>query len=421
MSFGQSKVDGWCLSKKAFHRRSKSIAGLRPVTGEEVIAGTDGVAGRKAHGGAVARVQRRGVSSPRDALKSDSFIQTVTSQTRKNELKSDQIHEKSQPGLLPLLFWSIQSAQKDHLEVSSILFSSLTVTIGDLFRQYFDEFQAILFKCLQDENSNSDGVAALNAVDFFIELIHDASKVIKYPEIIPNVLNFSRQCLTWVKAIVQFSLEVYSSLKLNSSTHHQTIQIISGLVKYKFSSIKKHEVIIQIFEFATLSSQSVDQKFRGSPYQIAKFLQPEIISNNENVIPSILNALDSDEVDKRHYYASTAFREHIDEEFLLFLGSWMVQLIVVIQPSKRMLQEACLYAIGLVAARTQQTFCIHVERVLELMKSFMVLPNDGDLHPWTRATKQMGEMTMATADHGGFDMSWSEWLRDPVKCLMYTL
>ncbi|KAF5813829.1 putative importin-beta domain, importin beta family [Helianthus annuus] len=418
------------------------------------------------------------------------------------------------PDLLPFLFQCSQSPQEDHREVALILFSSLTETIGDSFRPYFADLQALLLKCLQDETSNNVRVAALKAVGSFIEFTHDAAEVIKFREFIPSILNVSRQCIASgdedvaiiafeifdeliespapllgdsVKAIVQFSLEVCSSPNLDSSTRHQAIQIISWLAKYKSSSLKKHSLIIPIlqvlcplltesanreegdddlapdraaaevldtmslklpkhvfppvFEFASLSSQSVDPKFREASVtvlgvvsegclelmkeklgpvlhivlgglrdpeqvvrgassfalgQFAEYLQPEIISHYESVLPCILNAIEdsSDDVKEKSYYALAAFCENMGEEILPFLDSLMGKLFAALQTSKRMLQETCMSAIGSVASAAEQAFLPYAECVLELMKNFMVLTSDEDLRSRARATELVGIVAM---------------------------
>ncbi|KAM1113989.1 hypothetical protein FF1_046650 [Malus domestica] len=66
-------------------------------------------------------------------------------------------------GLLPFLFQCSQSAQEEHRVVASILFSSLTETVGNTFRPHFADLQALLLKCLQDETSNRVRVALNNA------------------------------------------------------------------------------------------------------------------------------------------------------------------------------------------------------------------------------------------------------------------
>ncbi|GFY88530.1 ARM repeat superfamily protein [Actinidia rufa] len=289
-----------------------------------------------------------------------------------------------------------------------------------------------------------------------------------------------------VKAIVQFSLEVCSSQNLESSTRHQAIQIISWLAKYKSSSLKKHKLVIPILqvlcpllaeasdgdndddlspdraaaevidtmalnlskhvfppvlEFASLSSQSVNPKFREAAVtalgvisegclelmkdklepvlhialgalrdpeqmvrgaasfalgQFAEHLQPEIVSHYESVLPCILNALEdaSDEVKEKSYYALAAFCEDMGEEILPFLDPLMGKLLAALQNSPRNLQETCM--LHLLA---EQEFIPYAERVLELMKMFMVLTDDEDLRSRARATELVGIVAM--------DLGWS--------------
>ncbi|XP_071931220.1 uncharacterized protein [Coffea arabica] len=418
------------------------------------------------------------------------------------------------PDLLPFLFQCSQSAQEDHREVALILFSSLTETIGNSFRPYFTDLQSLLLKCLQDETSNRVRVAALKAVGSFLEFTHDQAEVVKFRDFIPSILNVSRQCLAAgeediaviafeifdeliespapllgesVKSIVQFSLEVCSSLNLESNTRHQAIQIISWLAKYKSNSLKKYKLVTPIlqvmcpllaestnreedddlapdraaaevidtmamslskyvfptvFEFASLSSQSVNPKFREASVtalgvisegcldwmkqklepvlhivlgalrdseqmvrgaasfalgQFAEHLQPEIVSHYEIVLPCILNALEdvSDEVKEKSYYALAAFCEDMGEEILPFLDPLMGKLLGALQNSPRNLQETCMSAIGSVASAAEQAFIPYAERVLELMKLFMVLTNDEDLRSRARATELVGMIAMS--------------------------
>lgn len=290
-----------------------------------------------------------------------------------------------------------------------------------------------------------------------------------------------------VKAIVQFSLEVCSSQNLESSTRHQAIQIISWLAKYKSNSLKKHKLVIPIlqvicpllaeasnsdgdddlapdraaaevidtmalnlskhvyppvFEFASLSSQSANPKFREASVtalgvvsegclelmkdklepvlhivlgalrdpeqmvrgaasfalgQFAEHLQPEIVSHYESVLPCILNALEdaSDEVKEKSYYALAAFCENMGEEILPFLDPLMGKLLAALQNSPRNLQETCMSAIGSVASAAEQAFIPFAERILELMKTFIVLINDEDLCSRARATELVGIIAMS--------------------------
>ncbi|CAI9103846.1 OLC1v1002419C2 [Oldenlandia corymbosa var. corymbosa] len=418
------------------------------------------------------------------------------------------------PDLLPFLFQWSQSAQEDHREVALILFSSLTETIGNSFQPYFTDLQTLLLKCLQDETSSRVRVAALKAVGSFLEFTLDHADVIKFREFIPSILNVARHCLAAgeedvaviafeifdeliespapllgesVKSIVQFSLEVCSSLNLESNTRHQAIQIISWLAKYKSSSLKKYKLVIPIlqimcpllaessdrdedddlapdraaaevidtmamslsklvfppvFEFASISCQSVNPKFREASVtalgvisegcldwmkrklepilhivlgalrdpeqmvrgaasfalgQFAEYLQPEIVSHYEAVLPCILNALEdtSDEVKEKSYYALAAFCENMGDEILPFLEPLMGKLLGALQNSPRNLQETCMSAIGSVASAAEQAFVPYAERVLELMKVFLVLTNDEDLRARARATELVGIVAMS--------------------------
>lgn len=418
------------------------------------------------------------------------------------------------PDLLPFLFQCSQSVQEDHREVSLILFSSLTETIGNSFRPYFSDLQSLLLKCLQDETSNRVRIAALKAIGSFLEFTNDEAEVMKFREFIPSILNVSRQCLASgeedvaviafeifdeliespapllgesVKSIVQFSLEVCSSPNLETNTRHQAIQIISWLAKYKATSLKKYKLVSPIlqvmcpllaestdrdedddlasdraaaevidtmalnlskfvlppvFEFASINSQNANPKFREASVtalgvisegcmewmknkldsvlhivlgalrdpeqmvrgaaafalgQFAEHLQPEIISHYESVLPCILNALEdaSDEVKEKSYYALAAFCEEMGEEILPFLDPLMVKLLNALQNSPRNLQETCMSAIGSVASAAEQAFIPYAERVLELMKIFMVLTSDEDLRSRARATELVGIVAMS--------------------------
>ncbi|KAL9246199.1 hypothetical protein vseg_019764 [Gypsophila vaccaria] len=420
------------------------------------------------------------------------------------------------PDLLPFLFQCSQSLQEDHREVSLILFSSLTETIGDTFRPYFADLQNLLLKCLQDESSSRVRVAALKAVGSFLEFTNDASEVVRFRDFIPGILHAARQCIASgeedvaviafeifdeliespapllgdsVKSIVQFSLEVCSNQNLDISTRHQAIQIISWLAKYKCNSLKKHKLVMpilqvicpllaqsgdrdddndddlapdraaaevidtmalnlpkQVFqpvlEFASISSQSADPKFREAAVtalgvisegcldmmksnlkpvlhivlgslrdteqmvrgaasfalgQFAEYLQPDIISHYESVLTCILNALEdtSDEVKEKSYYALAAFCENMGEEILPFIDPLMNKLLTALQNSPRKLQETCMSAIGSVASAAEQAFIPYAERVLELMKNFMILTNDEDLRSRARSTELVGIVAMS--------------------------
>ncbi|XP_021824580.1 importin-4 [Prunus avium] len=136
--------------------------------------------------------------------------------------------------------------------------------------------------------------------------------------------------------------------------------------------------------------------------QFAEHLQPEIVSHYQSVLPCILNALEdtSDEVKEKSYYALAAFCENMGEEILPFLDPLMGKLLGALQNSPRNLQETCMSAIGSVASAAEQAFVPYAERVLELMKNFLVLTNDVDLRSRARATELVGIVAMSVGRTG---------------------
>ncbi|KAL6515235.1 hypothetical protein OROHE_018867 [Orobanche hederae] len=202
------------------------------------------------------------------------------------------------------------------------------------------------------------------------------------------------------------------------------------------------QVFPPVFEFASLSSRNADPKFREASLtvlgvisegclqlmkaklepvlhivlgalrdpeqmvrgaasfalgQFAEHLQPEIVSHHEIVLPYILNAVEdaSDEVKEKSYYALAAFCENMGEEILPFLEPLVGKLLGALQSSPRNLQETCMSALGSVASAAEQAFVPYAERVLELMKIFMVLTNDEDLRARARATELAGIVAMS--------------------------
>uniref|UniRef100_A0A2P2KVC1 Importin-4 n=1 Tax=Rhizophora mucronata TaxID=61149 RepID=A0A2P2KVC1_RHIMU len=161
---------------------------------------------------------------------------------------------------------------------------------------------------------------------------------------------------------------------------------------------EKMEPILHIVLGALRDS---DEMVRGAASfalgQFAEHLQPEIVSHYENVLPCILNALEdsSDEVKEKSYYALAALCEDMGEEILPFLDPLMGKLLAALQDSPCNLQETCMSAVGSVASAAEQAFIPYAERVLELMKSFMVLTNDEDLRARARATELVGIVAMS--------------------------
>ncbi|GFP99204.1 probable importin subunit beta-4 [Phtheirospermum japonicum] len=380
------------------------------------------------------------------------------------------------PDLLPFLFQCSQSAQEEHRE--SLLLKCLQdetsnrvrvaalKAVGSFLEFTHDEAEVIKFRefipsilnvsrqCL----ASGDEDVAVIAFEIFDELIESPAPLLGES----------------VKAIVQFSLEVCASPNLDSNTRHQAIQIISWLARYKSSSLKRYKLVgpvLQImcpllaestnrdedddlapdraaaevidtmalnlskqvfppvFEFASISSQNANPKFREASVtalgvisegclelmkdklepvlhivlaalrdpeqmvrgaasfalgQFAEHLQPEIVSHHEIVLPCILNAVEdaSDEVKEKSYYALAAFCENMGEEILPFLEPLMGRLLGALQSSP-------------LASAAEQAFVPYAERVLELMKIFMVLTNDEDLRARARATELAGIVAMS--------------------------
>ncbi|XP_072991825.1 probable importin subunit beta-4 [Typha latifolia] len=336
-----------------------------------------------------------------------------------------------------------------------------------LFRDFIPSILNVSRQCL----ANGEEDVASIAFEIFDELIESPAPLLGDS----------------VRSIVQFSLEVCSSQTLELNIRHQAIQIISWLAKYKASFLKKHKLVIPILqvmcplltetvsgdddsdmaadraaaevidtmainipkhvfapvlEFASLSSNHVDLKYREASVtslgvisegcfellkdkledvlhivlgalkdqeqmvrgaasfalgQFAEHLQPEILSHYESVLPCILNALEdpSDEVKEKSYYALAAFCEDMDEEILPYLDPLMGKLVASLESSPRNLQETCMSAIGSLAAAAEQAFIPYAEKVLEMMKSYMVLTNDEDLRARARATELVGIVAMA--------------------------
>ncbi|KAJ6901333.1 importin-4 isoform X4 [Populus alba x Populus x berolinensis] len=282
--------------------------------------------------------------------------------------------------------------------------------------------------------SNRVRIAALKAVGSFLEFTNDGDEVVKFRQFIPSILNVARQCLSSgdedvaiiafeifdeliespepllgdsVKSIVQFSLEVCSSQNLESNTRHQAIQIISWLAKYKYKSTDSVEdddlapdrAAAEVID--TMSLNLSKQGLGGIQNKWLEGLHHLHWVNLQSIyslkscptmkvfFPCILNAIEdaSDEVKEKSYYALAAFCEDMGEEILPFLDPLMQKLLSALQNS--------LSAIGSVASAAEQAFIPYSERVLELMKSFMVLTNDEDLRSRARATELVGIVAMS--------------------------
>ncbi|XP_031381513.1 importin-4 isoform X1 [Punica granatum] len=161
-----------------------------------------------------------------------------------------------------------------------------------------------------------------------------------------------------------------------------------------------------VLHVVLMALRDAEQVVRGAASfalgQFAEHLQPEITSQYQSVLPCILNALEdaSDEVKEKSYYALAAFCDNMGEEILPFLDPLMNKLLSALQSSSRNLQETCMSAIGSVATAAEQAFMPFAERVLELMKAFMVLTRDDDLRSRARATELVGIVAMTVGKAG---------------------
>uniref|UniRef100_A0A7N1A085 Importin N-terminal domain-containing protein n=1 Tax=Kalanchoe fedtschenkoi TaxID=63787 RepID=A0A7N1A085_KALFE len=161
---------------------------------------------------------------------------------------------------------------------------------------------------------------------------------------------------------------------------------------------KKLEPILHVVLGAFRDSE---QMVRGAAAfalgQFAEHFQPEITSHYEIVLPCIFYSLEdaSDEVKEKSYYALAAFCENMGPEIVQFLDHLMEKLLLALQNSARILQETCLSAIGSVASAAETAFVPYAERVLELIKHFMVLTKDEDLRVRARATELAGIVTVS--------------------------
>ncbi|KAM0948917.1 putative importin-beta domain, armadillo-like helical, importin beta family [Dioscorea sansibarensis] len=375
--------------------------------------------------------------------------------------------------LQPLLLKCLQDESSTRVRVAAlkavgsfIEFINEGNDVVKLFRDFIPSILSVSRQCL----ANGEEDVASIAFEIFDELIESPAPLLGDS----------------VKSIVQFSLEVCSSQSLELNIRHQAIQIISWLANYKAMFLKKHKLVTpilqvmcplltetasgdedtdlaidraaaevidmmaiklpkhvfpQVFEFASLSFNQVNPKYREASVtalgvisegcfellkdrlehalhmvlgalkdqehmvrgaasfalgQFAEHLQPDIISHYQSVLPCILNALEdsSDDVKEKSYYALAALCEEMGEEILPYLDPLMGRLVASLQSSPRNLQETCMSAIGSIAVAAEEAFIPYAEKVLELMKSFMVLTNDEDLRSRARATELVGIIAM---------------------------
>ncbi|XP_024967682.1 importin-4-like isoform X3 [Cynara cardunculus var. scolymus] len=175
--------------------------------------------------------------------------------------------------------------------------------------------------------------------------------------------------------------------------------MVLGVISEGCSELMK-EKLEPILHITLGALRDPEQVVRGaSSYalgQFAEYLQPEIISHYERVLPRILRSLQdaTDDVKEKSYYALAAFCANMGEEVLRFIDPLMEKLLATLQNSPRLVQETCMSAIGSVASATDKAFVPYVERVLESMRTFMLLTKNEDLRARARATELVGIVAM---------------------------
>ncbi|KAL8237487.1 hypothetical protein R6Q59_018568 [Mikania micrantha] len=324
-------------------------------------------------------------------------------------------------------------------EISGVRVAALKA-VGAFLESTHDESQVVKFceyipsilnyssKCL----SSGDEDIATIAFEIFDELIGSSTPL-------PGES---------IKAIVQFSLEVCSSSDIKISIRHQAAtdsdldddlssDRTAAEVIDTMSINLSYYVFPHVFEFASENSRNVDPKFREASImvlglisegclemlkeklepvlhivleglrdpeqvvrgsasfaigQFAEYLQPEILSHYKKILPHVLRSLQdaSDDVKEKSYYALAAFCENMHEEIVPFFDTLLGKLLDSLQNSPRIIQETCLSAISSVASAADKAFIPYAKRVLELMKPFMALTNEEDLHSRARATELVG-------------------------------
>ncbi|GKV42960.1 hypothetical protein SLEP1_g50308 [Rubroshorea leprosula] len=201
-------------------------------------------------------------------------------------------------------------------------------------------------------------------------------------------------------------LEFASSSSQNANPKFREASVTAlGVVSEGCAELMKDN-LKSVLDIVHGTLRDPEQMVRGAASfalgQFAEHLQPDIISHYGSVLPSILHALEdaSDEVKEKSYYALAAFCEDMGSEILPFLDPLMGKLLAALQNSPRNLQETCMSAIGSVAAAAEQAFIPYAEKILELMKTFMVLTKDEDLRLRARATELVGIVAMSVGRVG---------------------
>ncbi|CAA6664910.1 unnamed protein product [Spirodela intermedia] len=359
--------------------------------------------------------------------------------------------------LQPILLKSLQDETSTRVRVAALkAVGSLIEFINEgndivkLFREFIPSILSVSRQCLAN---GEDDVAAI-AFEIFDELIESPAPLLS--DSVRSIVQFSLevcssqnlemnirhqaiQIISWLvkykanflrkhKLVVPI-LQVICPLLTETIDNDEEVDLAADrsaaeVIDTMAVNLPKH-VFPPVFEFASVNSQHVNPKYREASVtalgvisegcsdplkdklnhalhivlgalrdqeqmvrgaasfalgQFAEHLQPEIISHYDA---------------EKSYYALAAFCEDMGTEILPYLDSLMGRLITALENSPRNLQETCMSAIAAIAAAAEQAFTPYAERVLELMKVFMVLTKDEDLRSRARATELVGIISLA--------------------------
>ena len=223
----------------------------------------------------------------------------------------------------------------------------------------------------------------------------------KFCELIPSILNYSRQCLASgdediaiiafeifdeliespsplpgesIKAIVEFSLEISLNTNLQISTRHQAIQIISWLAKYKSNSLKVQDLIIPIldimFQLLIEATNSGDEDDFSPDRAAAEVLDTMSVNLSEHVFPLVLEfaSKNSQNVEPKFREASVMVLGLISEGCLELIKEKLEAVLRIVLESLRdpeqIVRGAASYALGQFSEYLQPEIIFHYERIL---------------------------------------------------------
>eukprot|EP00897_Mesotaenium_endlicherianum_P001169 jgi/Mesen1/11052/ME000099S10502 len=166
------------------------------------------------------------------------------------------------PALLPFLMQCSQSQEEDHREqVSLMLFSSLTETIGEMLLPHFGSLQAVFLRGLQDSQSGRVRLAALKcALDPLISVLVASSlkqlSQMKMRELIGPILEVARHCIAHGEEEAALrAFEIFDDLvespapilgpalpAIFTFALEQAAQMVGWMARWKPKAVQKHRL-----------------------------------------------------------------------------------------------------------------------------------------------------------------------------------